>query len=396
MIYPYLFLFLSAFDPQLPFFPNGIGFSLVVSLLLAPFSLLKLKNSGKSNCKFFINKSLPLFSIFFVAGAFIIIRIIINGGENVEFILSWLKAFFVFVSCFSTYLIFYSEKKPPEFIKALVIVYVFNAVVNFSAGTYPEYFQFLSVFKSNVISDSLGANPYRNSFISGSGYFSIGTAYGLIVFLFAFYLVHSKSKSAMLAISIAFTAISGFFAARTAFFAIAPALFYVFKSRIIYFIFFMLTGTALIYLLLDLPALRSYKNWMISFFLFSSDRSAEYLIQQMYFWPGEAVVIFGLGAVNDGTFVYTDAGYMQDILFGGVLFLLIKLCFVLYFVYLFLFKYPLYVMLVVFSILAFHFKGLFLYNNAQGMAAFYFIFFYLWSLSERGDTNSGERSVGRR
>ncbi|RRJ84494.1 hypothetical protein D0544_05145 [Aestuariirhabdus litorea] len=200
----------------------------------------------------------------------------------------------------------------------------------------------------------------------------------------------------MLAISIAFTAISGFFAARTAFFAIAPALFYVFKSRIIYFIFFMLTGTALIYLLLDLPALRSYKNWMISFFLFSSDRSAEYLIQQMYFWPGEAVVIFGLGAVNDGTFVYTDAGYMQDILFGGVLFLLIKLCFVLYFVYLFLFKYPLYVMLVVFSILAFHFKGLFLYNNAQGMAAFYFIFFYLWSLSERGDTNSGERSVGRR
>ncbi len=116
------------------------------------------------------------------------------------------------------------------------------------------------------------------------------------------------------------------------------------------------------------------------FFQFSDDRSAEHLIQQMYFWPGGEIILFGLGVVNDGTFVYTDAGYMQDILFGGVLFLLLKLCFVIYFVYSFFFRYPLFVMLVAFSILAFHFKGLFLYNNAQGMAAFYFIFFYLWSL----------------
>jgi hypothetical protein len=380
MIYPYLFLFLSAFDPQLPFLPNGIGFSLVVSFLLAPFALIKLYNSGNISCRFLTNKCLPIFYIFFVAGAFIIIRIIANGGENLEFILSWLKALTVFMSCFLTYLVFYLGRKPAEFIKALVVVYFFNALVNVLAGTYPEHFQFLSFFRSDPISDSLGANPYRNSFVSGSGYYSIGTAYGLIVLLFAFYLVHSKSKSAILAISIAFSAISGFIAARTAFFAIAPALFYVFKSRIIYFMFFMLTGTALLYLFLDLPALQPYKNWMISFFQFSGDRSAEYLIQQMYFWPGDAVVLFGLGAVNDGTFVYTDAGYMQDILFGGVLFLLIKLSFIFYFSYSFISKYPLFVGLVVLSILAFHFKGLFLYNNAQGMAAFYFIFFYLWSL----------------
>lgn len=375
-----LALFLAAFDPQIPFVPSGIGFSLILTLILLPFSMVKCGSIDKLNYRLYVSKAAPLFAIFFIAGAFVIIRIIANGGENVEFIPSWLKALIVFVSCFLTYLVFYSGKKPSEFIKALVIVYVLNALVNFSVGTYPEHFQFLSIFKSSVISDSLGVNPYRNSFISGSGYYSIGTAYGLIVLLFAFYLVHSKSKSLILAISIALSAISGFFAARTAFFAIAPALFYIFKSRMLYFIFFMLSGIALLYLLLELPALQPYKNWMISFFRLSSDRSAEHLIQYMYFWPGEDVFIFGLGSVNDGTFVYTDAGYMQDILFGGILFLLIKLCFLLYFVYSFLSKHPLLVVLVVFSILIFHFKGLFLYNNAQGMAAFYFIFFYLWSL----------------
>ncbi|MFL1907921.1 hypothetical protein [Plesiomonas shigelloides] len=377
---PSILLFLVAFDPQVPTLPNGIGFSLVVSFLLAPFVLIKLYSIGKTNYSFFISKCIPIFAIFFVACAFILLRIIANSGENVEFILSWLKAFIIFVSCFFTYLVFYLGRKPSEFIKALVTVYVFNALVNFSAGTYPEYFQFLSVFKSNVISDSLGANPYRNSFISGSGYYSIGTAYGLIVLLFAFYLVHSKSRSAIQAISVALAAISGFIAARTAFFAIAPAMFYVFKSRIIYFMLFMLTGIALLYLLLDLPALQPYQSWLMSFFLFSGNRSAEHLMQQMYFWPGDTVLLFGMGAVNDGAFIYTDAGYMQDILFGGIPFMLIKLCFVFYFMCSFLLKYPLFVMLVVFSILAFQFKGLFLYNNAQGMAAFYFMFFYLWSL----------------
>ncbi len=263
-----IFLFLAAFDPQIPFLPNGIGFPLVVLFLLAPLVLIKLHKLDKIDCRFFISKCLPLFSIFFVIGVFIIIRLIASGGENLEFILSWLKALAVFVSCFFTYLFFYSGKKTSEFMKGLVIVYVFNAIVNFSVGTYPEYFQFLSVFKSNVISDSLGANPYRNSFISGSGYYSIGTGYGLIVLLFAFYLVHSRSKSALLAISISLAAISGFIAARTAFFAIAPALFYIFKSRIIYFVFFMLAGSAVFYLLLDLPELQPYKNWMISFFNF--------------------------------------------------------------------------------------------------------------------------------
>lgn len=198
--------------------------------------------------------------------------------------------------------------------------------------------------------------------------------------LFSFYLVQSKSKSVLLTAAVVFTAIAGFVAARTSFFAIAPALFLILKSRFLYFIFLAMVGCVSIYYLLGLPALQPYKNWMLSFFSLSEEASGSYLIEQMYFWPGDSIFLFGLGAVNDGTFTYTDGGYMQDILFGGVFFVAMKLLFLAVLFFSFFKKYPVFITFVAFAILAFHFKGLFLYNNAQGMAAFYFIFFYLSKL----------------
>lgn len=377
----YFFLFLVAFDPQLPYFPNGVGFTALVVLILSPFVFVKLRKSFSFEMCFF-KKSIPFFILFIFALTLIILRIIMNEGGNIAFVFSWFKALFVFTACLFVYLLFFSSKESKFFIQSLIVVYFLNAILNFLAGTYPQLFGFLDVFRGAVISESLGNNPYRNSFVSGSGYFSIGTAYGLIVLLFSFYLVHSKSKSFLLAAAVTITAITGFIAARTAFFAIAPALFYIFKSRFLYFILFVLAGAFFLYLLIDLPALQPYKMWMLSFFSLSNDRSGSYLIEKMYFWPGEFIFFFGRGAVNDGSFIYTDSGYMQDILFGGVLFLAIKLFFLMILVSRFFKDYPLFVTLVAFSVLAFHFKGAFIYSNAQGMAAFYFIYFYLCKFKE--------------
>lgn len=373
----YFFLFLVAFDPQVPLLPSGVGFTLLVSLVLLPFVLLRL-NLQASSTAIFIKECFPLFAIFLVSFVFILIRILVNEGRNIEFILSWAKAFFVFTSCLFVFLLFFSKKKSSFFIGSLAIVYLSNAVINYVSGSYPQLFGFLELFRGEVISDSLGKNPYRNSFLSGSGYYSIGTAYGLIVLLFSFYLVHTKSKNFLLAAAISFSAIAGFVAARTAFFAIAPALFYIFKSRFLYFVFFVFSGIVSLYFLLELPALQPYKAWMLSFFSLSNDGSGSYLIEEMYFWPGEAIFLFGMGAVNNGSFTYTDAGYMQDILFGGISFLAIKLSFLMILVFRFYRSYPLFVSLVSVALLVFHFKGAFFYNNAQGMAAFYFLYLYLY------------------
>lgn len=377
-----LVLFLAAFDPQIPFFPNGIGFTFLIVVLLFPLVFLNI-NSLNSHVGFFLKKSNPYFIAFALSLAFIMLRIIFNEGINIEFIFSWAKAFFVFLACLFTYLVFYSSKSVNAFISSLLTVYIINAIINFIAGTYPELFSFLSVFRVLEISQEVGLNPYRNSFISGSGYYSIGTAYGLAVLLFCLHLTNSNKNNIAILLSISFISITAFIAARTAFFAILFASLYVFKSRLVYFLFLGVMSGILIYFVIDLPALEPYRLWMLSFFDLANDNSGSVLINQMYFWPGDEVFLIGTGAANDGKYTYTDSGYMIDILFGGIFFLIIKLSFLMIFIVKFIRFKPLFTIMFSLAILLFHFKGLFLYNNAQGMAAFYFTFFYLISIRKQ-------------
>tara|TARA_R110001592_G_scaffold133921_3_gene349413 strand:- start:2133 stop:3071 length:939 start_codon:yes stop_codon:yes gene_type:complete len=302
-----------------------------------------------------------------------------NGGENFPFLLSFVKAFFVFLSCLLVYLVFFADKEPELFVKFLIGVYVSNAVINFIAGTHPDVFEFLEMFRGASISDRLGSNPYRDSFLSGSGYYSIGTAYGLMIILFCFYLARAKSKSLVYTVSVGLISIAGFVAARTAFFGISAGFIYLFHKRFGYFLLSFLVLVLATYFFLSLPAIEPYRIWLLSFFRFMGSASGAHLVNEMYFYPGDKVLLFGFGSVNDGRFPYTDAGFMQDIIFGGILFLLVKMSFIAVFFFSLFKKYPFLVILVVLSVMAFHFKGLFIYNNAHGMAAFYFIFFVLHS-----------------
>lgn len=369
-------LFMSAFDPQVPGLPNGVGITLLISVLLFPLVASRLLRSDPEII-FYLKKTIPFFILFLASFFIILIRMLLNAGENISFSLSWFKAFVVFLSCLFVFLIFFSKEKPEKFIFSLLLVYLINAAINFLAGTFPDSFGFISMFRAESISDSLGGNPYRNSFISGSGYFSIGTAYGLITLLFSFYLSEAKSRNILAFLSITVIAASGFLAARTAFFAIAGAVVYILKKRPGDLIYLSIFSSSVLYFLGEVPGLQPYISWMQSFFSFAHDASGSHLINQMYFWPGESIFLFGDGSVNDGGFIYTDGGFMQDILFGGILFAFIKLSFLMVFVFCFARKYPLFSILVSISVIAFHVKGLFLYNNAQGMAAFYFIFLFL-------------------
>lgn len=380
-------LFLAAFDPQVPFLPTGFGFTSLIAVLLFPFVWWILKYRP-SNTSFFLKKANPYFIVFYLSLFFIILRIILNEGGNIEFILSWVKAFFVFLACLFTYVIFFANKPSDSFIFSLLTVYILNAVINLAAGSYPEVFSFLSMFRGLEISEELGLNPYRNSFISGSGFYSIGTAYGLITLLFSFHITNSHTKNMITFLSLAVIAITGFIAARTAFFAIISAFLYMSKSRFLYSALLALLSVLVVSFVLSLPALQPYKLWMLSFFDLANESSASYLIDQMYFWPGSSVFLIGMGSVNDGTYTFTDGGYMIDILFGGVFFLIIKLSFLLIFIVNFFKKYILFTVLFSLVVLLFHFKGLFLYNNAQGMAAFYFTFLYLTSIKKKEFLNN--------
>ena len=375
-------LFLAAFDPQVPFLPTGLGFTSLIAILLFPFICWILKYKP-NDISFFLRKVNPYFIAFYFSLFFIILRILLNEGENLEFILSWVKAFFVFLACLFTYMIFFANRNSDSFIASLLTVYILNAVINLVAGSYPEIFSFLSIFRGTEINEEVGLNPYRNSFVSGSGFYSIGTAYGLITLLFSFYITNSHTKNIISFLALALIAITGFIAARTAFFAIILAFLYMSKSRFLYSFLLGILSILVVSIVLSLPALQPYKLWMLSFFDLANESSASYLIDQMYFWPEGSVFLLGMGSVNDGTYTFTDGGYMIDILFGGVVFLVIKISFLMIFIVNFFKKHMLFTILFSVVILLFHFKGLFLYNNAQGMAAFYFTFLYLTSIKKQ-------------
>lgn len=372
-----IYLFFAAFDPQVFFLPNGIGFTLLISLSLFPLIILGLKYN-KYNTAHYLRKSLPYFLVFLISFTIIIFRIVLNEGLNLIFILSWFKAFFVFLACLFTYIVFYASRPIKNFVYAILSVYTLNGIINFMAATYPDIFGFVNMFhgaEPRLFSEI--RNPYRASFISGSNYYSIGTAYGLITLLIVHYISRNNIKNIALLLILSFISLTGFIAARTAFFGIVSAYIFILRKRLLYSALLAFIGGLLIYTVFNLPAMKPYTSWMTEFFELADSSSGSHLISKMYFWPGEKIFLVGMGAVNDGTFLYTDGGYMQDILFGGLLFLFAKMLFLFVLVFSFIRRNLLFVTLFSFSVLAFHFKGAFLYNNAQGMAALYFTYFYL-------------------
>lgn len=379
----FFFIFFALFDPQIPFAPNGVGFSLLISILLLPFAFFKV-TSGHGSLLIYSGRF--FYVLFFVSLIFILIRLLFNQGDNFLFLLSWLKAFFVFLSLLLTFLVFFNrafeEGRVGSYVIPFVVLsYFLNAVINYVAGSLPGYFGFLSHFRGELLTESVGKNPYRNSFISGSGFFSIGTAYGLFFLLYALFLSRERAFKIFYVLILPFIGAAGFVAARTSFVAIFFGLLYLSKSRFFVFLWMIMLGGGTMFFLSLLPALSPYVDWMLSFFDIRNDASGKILFGDMYFWPGMKIFLFGMGVVNDGTFPYTDSGYMQDILFGGVFFLLIKLSFVLVMFFRFFNSFPLYIMLFCGSVLAFHLKGLFVYNNAQGMAILYVVYFYLTSMA---------------
>lgn len=255
-------LFLLAFDPQIPFFPNGVGFSFLIFWLLLIPTIVKIGGGQVGHILFWARN---LFFLFAFAFAVILIRVIANGGVGIEFVLSFFKAFFVFGSILFYVIIFCQHGMSGEFISRLSFVYVLNALINFFSGTYPEIFNFLEVFRSKAISDTLGVNPYRNSFVSGSGYFSIGTAYGLVVLLVAFHVANSKVKWWRYATSLVVISIAAVVAARTAFFAVISAFFYMFINRGLYFVCLVFFSFVVVFFVFFISPLQSYALWIQSF-----------------------------------------------------------------------------------------------------------------------------------
>lgn len=381
----YMLLFLIIFDPQIPYFINGIGFTAIIFPWLAAAYLIR--NNGRI-AKASVLGHAKFFAVLHLVVLFYSLVVIFVAGANYEYLLSVAKSIIVFCAVVS-YLLYYRPQFDEKFFSRVLFLYCLNAAINFLGGTFPEYFWWTEVFRGRVLSDSIGLNPYRNNFISGSGYYAIGTAYGLFCLLYI-YFGSAKKNNFLESVGLIFAAIAGFVGARTSMFAIGAGVAYMLKRfQVLKLLVLTAIGTLLLYFVLDEGGiLGPYKAWLLGFFKGREDVSANYVLNEMFFWPGGEIFFLGSGFADSAAFTYSDSGFMQDILFGGILFMLVKFAFPLYFAARFFRKDPVFVMLFLGVAITYQMKGAFFTNNAQGMAIFYIMYFFFcgkYSVFSRGE-----------
>lgn len=377
-LFHFFCFFLLLFDVHVPGLPDGVGSS---ALMLPFFLLVFLLRPDVSNLSYVFSRFLPLVVAHFLIIIYVILRIVIGGAAELSMLLAVAKSIVLFLAVFM-YWSLYSvpESKTPEFIMRSFFV---NAIICFAAGSIPVMLEYVRLFQ--IPTNNANLIPYRNAFISGSGFFSIGSAYGLaFVFLSYIYLVSVRKIAIVRVFQLLVIFSAGFIAARTSLVALVSVSFMLIFCRAASFwkMLILMLVTLIVFLLI--PGLDKYNAWLFELFVKGKESGTlQGLVTHMYFIPELSTLLFGDGIHNVATasgsyYGGSDVGYLRNMLFGGLPYLFIIMLFPLFmFVRLWSVN-KIFSLAVLFVILAFHGKGAFIYNNSQGMAVFYMFYAYFY------------------
>lgn len=361
-ILSYFCLFLLLFDLQIPLI-KGVG-SAPVSALISLYIISRKAEKGNLGKVLYTYRYLVL--IYILILLYVLLRIFFNGAEEPSYIASSLKTTAIMLAT----LLYISAFPQQELFKKLINIFFTNGAIALFVGTFQEYQYIIDFFKAGT-TELIGYTPYRNAFLAGSGYFGIGAAYGLALPFFLVYTLETKkyySLSEILKFSIIF--LSGIFAARTVFLCVFIAIFYlIFVKRKISIMFYSLIVLILGYFVINLEIFLPHKMWLLEFFQSGTETSSiNILLSEHLKLPTRAVTyIFGDAyyiSSDGGYYQGTDIGYMRNLYFGGIIFILLVL-----FIPLSLYwvnKSTMMLFLIIPVCLLLHFKGVFLYNSPAG------------------------------
>lgn len=203
-------LFFLVFELQIPGLPNGVGSSALVLVLLVCAYILIPEKFNFSDSVFILKPIGLIHALIFI---YVLIRMLIDGVQDFSFILAVLKAIVLFLAvimCVSFRINF-------DLFNGLINIFFFNALVCFVAGSIPDILTVVKIFQSAPITTEASFIPYRNSFLSGSGYFTIGSAYGLAFLVYCYNFYRNESDNGVFLLKGFMIAAAGVFAARTAF-----------------------------------------------------------------------------------------------------------------------------------------------------------------------------------
>ncbi|MCD6703719.1 MULTISPECIES: hypothetical protein [Vibrio] len=323
-------------------------------------------------------KSFFLFYLFVIG--YVTFRVVFS--EEISYLLSILKSFAIFISC----LLYLSAFGIKNIDIKIINVFALNAIICLIAGSIPSLLNIVYFFKSGDI--EVGFIPYRNAFLSGSGYFGISSVYAVIIAFCTFKILSSRLNFQFF-IKFLLIVLAGVLSGRTAFVGLFIGLLYLMVKKTSYAVLATIMLLPLVYFLLEFDLFSTYSNWIFEFVDINnggvslSSTSSTDALQTMYFYPSEYSTWFwGDGRYVDGQAYYmkTDAGYMRNLFFGGIIFSLSIIFFSFFVAYksrnafFLLFLFPL--------CLALHYKGVFILNNPTGLPVLLIISYWFFKIKE--------------
>ncbi len=407
-IFIYLISFLIVFNFPLPFVYNSALLGVLLSL---PFYGTKKNIDGL--IKIIRSKQFKAiaYSYIFIS-IYAAVWTISHNANDFSIIKGYLLVLFLIVSFILIYplVINYTgdnwNTQAHKIINLLLILFLVQSVIQILAFVFPSFAEIIRSFhKIEFITDDRNRFiKFRALALTGNPFFSLASGYCLI-FVFFFYLLSIKKITFSL-IKFILLLIGSFFSGRTAFIGVLiGGLLYLFNSdksvfrqsiNLLKLIFILIIF--LIFLYDFLPS--GIKNivdstflpWLFEFYYSYKNEgtltttSSNHLIDRMYYLPTLETFFLGDGRYSnaDGSYYgYTDAGYMRNILFYGILGFLIIL-FLQFKAAFTLFKFrntpKFFFIITIFTMLILHIKGDVLMHSP--MASLLFSAIILTSFSE--------------
>ena len=374
----YVILFLLIFDLAMP--PvQRIGsapFALLFCILIICFSRTAINRAAHV-----ISVNFEVFIVYVAIIIYVLIRVAVAEAEEPSFIFSMLKSMLILCASIA-YLIAFGEE---DLESDILNVFFINAIIALTVGRFNEYQYLVDFFKLPAARELIGYITYRNSFLAGSGYFGIGSIYGLVG---AFYIVRisqGKFAGAVTWVKLLVIMLAGIFAARTAFFCYLIATSYlVFVRANVKVLLALFVPFMFVPFLLQTEAFEYAADWVMEianvFTSRGNQSSVEALVDDHVVFPSDILgLVFGDGKFvepNGSYYMSTDIGYLRHLFFGGGI--LVVLSFMALAALAVKNKNATFISVLIPVTLLLHFKGLFLLNNPGGMPALILISYILY------------------
>lgn len=209
-------------------------------------------------------------------------------------------------------------------IRLLIFVILLQSLTPFIGQLSESFYDLSQTLQSPSVGDpnKFGLWRIRGSFFAGSGYFGMSIALGVACCICALSLINNYINSAVFVLAILPIIAASILAGRVSMIFIFCCVGFLFFRRpviIIISIFMFFLGFLFLFEIFP-EEMSSVWDWVLNSFF---GESTQILFESMYYIPELKTIFLGDGEFykNNG-FYYgdTDAGYMRQILFGGIFF----------------------------------------------------------------------------